>query len=392
MSTITVLIADDDPTFRDSLAELIGSEPGLELVGVAADANEAIELGEMVHPDVAIIDVKMPGGGGARAARCILDYSPQTKIIAYSAYDDRGIVLDMLRAGATSYLLKGTPAGEVVSAVRRVARGEAVLAPEVTIGVVGELATRMEQSEHDRTTRLELSSRIRRVIERQRFTSVFQPIVELDDGLPVGVEALSRFSEEPLQSPDRWFADAERAGLLTELELAAARSAVGRFDDLPPSGYMSLNFSPPTLPRCGEVLAEAQPGRFTIEITEHAPIADYDALRAQLDTLRAMGVRLAVDDAGAGFASLRHTLQLTPDFIKLDVSLTRGIDHDRSRRALAAGLIGFARELPADIVAEGIETDAELQTLQGLGVRYGQGYFLGAPGELPLGSDRFPPR
>jgi EAL domain-containing protein (putative c-di-GMP-specific phosphodiesterase class I)/DNA-binding NarL/FixJ family response regulator len=391
MSAISVLIADEDPQLRPALAELIRSEPGLELVGAAEDANRAIELCEAHQPDVAVIDVKMPGGGGARAARCILEHSPQTKIVAYSAYDDRGVVLDMVRAGARSYLLKGTPAGEVVAAVKRAARGEAVLSPEVAIGVVGELATRMQRSERERMTRLELRTRIRRIIDHQELSSVFQPIVELDAGTPVGVEALSRFSDQPLQSPDHWFADAERAGLRPELELAAARAAASRLEDLPPSGFMSLNLSPQTLARYGEALVDSRAASFMIEITEHAAIDDYDALRTQLDALRVMGVRLAVDDAGAGFASLRHTLQLAPDFIKLDVSLTKGIDEDRSRRALAAGLIGFARELPAEIIAEGIETSAELETLQELGVRYGQGFFLAAPGELPLGSDRFPP-
>jgi EAL domain-containing protein (putative c-di-GMP-specific phosphodiesterase class I) len=297
----------------------------------------------------------------------------------------------MVRAGARSYLLKGTPAGEVVSAVTRAARGEAVLSPEVAIGVVGELATRMRQSERDRTTRLELRARIRRIIERQELESVFQPIVELDGGMPAGVEALSRFNDAPLRTPDQWFADADRAGLRAELELAAARSAAAHVDDLPPSGFMSLNISAATLTRCGDVLVDGHPARFALEITEHAEIEDFGALREQIERLRALGVRLAVDDAGAGFASLRHTLQLAPDFIKLDVSLTKGIDEDRSRRALAAGLIGFARELPAEIIAEGIETSAELETLQELGVRFGQGFFLAAPGELPLTNDRFPP-
>jgi EAL domain-containing protein (putative c-di-GMP-specific phosphodiesterase class I) len=249
----------------------------------------------------------------------------------------------------------------------------------------------MRQSERDRTTRLELQARTRRLIERRALGAMFQPIVELDAGVAVGVEALSRFNEEPLQSAEAWFADAERAGLRAELELAAARSASARADDLPPAGYMSLNVSPQTLAECGRVLADMRPERFMVEITEHAAIEDYAALRTEIDALREMGVRVAVDDAGAGFASLRHTLQLAPDFIKLDVSLTKGIDEDRSRRALAAGLIGFARELPAEVIAEGIETSGELEALQELGVRYGQGFFLAAPGELPLGSDRFPP-
>ena len=119
-----------------------------------------------------------------------------------------------------------------------------------------------------------------------------------------------------------------------------------------------------------------------IELTEHAVIDDYEALRPHIARLRAAGGRLAVDDAGAGFASLRHTLQLAPEFLKLDTSLTRGIDHDRGRRALAVGLIGFAGELGSEIIAEGIETREELDALRSLGVHRGQGLYLAAPGPI----------
>lgn len=387
---ITVLIADDDREFREALEDLIGGEPELELVGSARDAGEAIEMAVRLRPAIALIDVKMPAGGGARAASGIRERSPRTRIVAYSAYDERAIVLDMVRAGATSYLLKGAPASEVVSTIIRAAQGEGVLSPEITLGVVDALAEHMGRSERQRAAFNERAARIRHTIDGQRFSSVFQPIVDLNAGEAAGVEALSRFYDEPLQGPDRWFAEAEGVGLLSELELAAARSAVKRLTDAPHRGFMSLNFSPETLPRCRPLVVEAGGAHVVIEITEHAAIDDYDALRADVQALRAQGARLAVDDAGAGFASLRHTLQLTPDFIKLDISLTRGIDQDRSKRALAAGLIGFANELDADIIAEGIETEGEMETLRALGVRFGQGYYLGAPGELPLESDHFP--
>ena len=215
-AVITVLIADDDREVREALEDLIGCEPELELVGSARDAGEAIEMAARVQPAIAVIDVKMPAGGGPRAARGIRECSPQTRIVAYSAYDDRAIVLDMVRAGATSYLLKGAPASEVVSNIIRAARGEGVLSPEITLGVVDELAERMERSDRERTAFDQLSARIRRTIDGQRFSSVFQPIVDLNAGEAAGVEALSRFYDEPLRGPDRWFAEAGDVGLLTE--------------------------------------------------------------------------------------------------------------------------------------------------------------------------------
>src|SRR5205823_3568670 len=132
--------------------------------------------------------------------------------------------------------------------------------------------------------------------------------------------------------------------------------------------------------------------RLVIEITEHAPVEDYDALNEALRDFRASGGRLAVDDAGAGFSSLRHILRLVPDFIKLDGALTRGIDTDRTRRALGAALISFASEIGVPIIAEGVETQEEVDALRALKVSYGQGFFLGAPGPLPVPSvDGFGP-
>jgi EAL domain-containing protein (putative c-di-GMP-specific phosphodiesterase class I) len=116
-----------------------------------------------------------------------------------------------------------------------------------------------------------------------------------------------------------------------------------------------------------------------VEVTEHAPISDYGAIREAMSRLQASGCRLAVDDAGAGFASLRHILELKPAFIKLDISLTRGIDSNRDSRALSTALLSFADSIGANIIAEGIETESELLALLTLGVRFGQGFLLGRP-------------
>ena len=384
MSSIRVLIADDELLVREALVEVVGSHPLLEVVAIAADAEEAIKLACDSKPDIALVDVKMPGGGGARAARGILECSSQTRVVALSAYDDRAIVLDMLRAGAVSYLLKGSPGAKIVDWIVRSARGESILSGEVAGGVLDELTSQLEQRDLASREERALIKRIRGVIDGGLFEPVFQPIVDLADALVVGVEALSRFSAEPLQGPDRWFAEAEQVGLRAELELAAARAAVTHVEHVEPGVFLAVNVSPETLPFCGALADEVGAGRLVVEITEHAAIQDYDAVGEHLAMLREHGARVAVDDAGAGFASLLHALQLSPDFIKLDVALTHGIDNDRSRHALAAGLIGFAAELGANVVAEGIETRAELDALRKLGVRFGQGYFLSAPGPLPL--------
>ena len=127
-----------------------------------------------------------------------------------------------------------------------------------------------------------------------------------------------------------------------------------------------------------------------LEVTEHAPVEDYDQLNRTLRTLRARGIRLAIDDAGAGFASFRHIVRLAPDFIKLDMTLTRDIDADPARRALATAMVSFALEIGATMIAEGIETEQEFRTLRSLGIGLGQGYFLGVPGSLPFSTPSLP--
>ena len=133
-----------------------------------------------------------------------------------------------------------------------------------------------------------------------------------------------------------------------------------------------------------EALSRVAGSRIVLELTEHTRIDDYPALLEALDELRQHGVRIAVDDAGAGYAGLQQILGLRPDIIKLDVDLTRGIDTDPVRRALAACLVRFGEDTNSVIVAEGIETAAELETLRQLGVPWGQGYLLARPGPLPL--------
>ena len=122
--------------------------------------------------------------------------------------------------------------------------------------------------------------------------------------------------------------------------------------------------------------------RLVLELTEHAVVQDYASLQVALHPLRQRGVRVAIDDAGAGYASMRHILQVRPDIIKLDMSLTRGIDQDFQRRAMASALIAFARETGSVIVAEGVETEAELAQLKRLGAANAQGFLLGRPKPL----------
>jgi EAL domain-containing protein (putative c-di-GMP-specific phosphodiesterase class I)/ActR/RegA family two-component response regulator len=379
-----VLIAEDKDAFRRAMSDLIKGEDGLELVAGAADAQEAIDLAERLRPDVALLDVKMPAGGGPRATREIRRRSPNTRIIALSAYEDRTFVLEMLQAGATGYLVKGTAAPDILDAIRRADQGKGTLSSEVTADVIDELSGQLERQDAEADARRRQLDRVKHVVDGAGPDVVFQPILDLESMQPVGMEALARFGPEYPGPPDVWFADAAAIGMLADLELAAVRSALAHMPDVPRVAWMSVNVSPETAMSTGfhdSVGPDAE--RLVIEITEHAPVDDYDALNDSLKTFRDRGGRLAVDDAGAGFSSLRHILRLAPDFIKLDGALTRGIDSDQTRRALGAALISFASEIGVPIIAEGVETQEEVDALRALKVSCGQGFFLGEPAPLP---------
>jgi K+-sensing histidine kinase KdpD len=147
MERIRVLVAEDEEAVREALVDLLSSDATIEVVGSAKDADEAIEMAAESKPNVALVDVKMPGGGGARAAREIRTNSPQTHVVALSAYEDRRTVLEMLRAGAVGYMVKGTPADEILRTVRRSLRGQGSLSTEVTADVIHELVSLLDRSE-----------------------------------------------------------------------------------------------------------------------------------------------------------------------------------------------------------------------------------------------------
>src|SRR5688500_770225 len=210
---------------------------------------------------------------------------------------------------------------------------------------------------------------------------VFQPIVDLSSRVSVGYEALARFAAEPARPVDAWFTDATRLGRGVELEIASIQRAFAASAQLDRSAFISVNLSPTTLAdeRLTQALADRDLSGVVFEITEHVVVEDYLALRGAIAGWRRRGVRLAIDDAGAGYASLRHVLSLAPDFVKLDLSLVRDIDTDLARQAMATALVSFAAKSETTVVAEGIETEAEMTSLISLGVTIGQGYFMGRP-------------
>jgi len=225
------------------------------------------------------------------------------------------------------------------------------------------------------------------VIESRAFHPVFQPIVDLRRGEIVGYEALTRFTDGA--NPEVIFTEAAAVGLGVELETATLQAALAAAEALPRLAWLNLNSSPELI-MAGEPLRTLLAGssrRIVLEVTEHTAIADYAAFRAAMAAL-GPEVEFAVDDAGTGFASLRHIVELRPTFVKLDRSLMAGLESDRARQAMIVGLRHFARETGCRLIAEGIETDRELAVLRSLDIGLGQGYLLGRP--LPAEDTRRP--
>jgi PAS domain S-box-containing protein len=248
------------------------------------------------------------------------------------------------------------------------------------LGVLSELASFAgvivgSKVEQDRN-RAEVRAEIREVIERRLFRSVFQPYIDLETGELRGYEALTRFTDGV--PPDRKVREAWLVGMGPALEAAVARAALEVADRRLPGVQISLNFSPDTvLDGLAAVIVRSARRPLVIEVTEHMAIEDYPALRT---ALKACGdVKVSIDDAGAGFAGLRHILELEPDVVKLDIGLIRGIDTDLARQALTAGMSHYAAATTTLLIAEGIETAEEAETVRRLGVHYAQGFYFGRP-------------
>jgi EAL domain-containing protein (putative c-di-GMP-specific phosphodiesterase class I)/DNA-binding response OmpR family regulator len=241
-----------------------------------------------------------------------------------------------------------------------------------------------------RQRRGEVRGDLEAVLAEGAFEPVFQPVLDLSTGVTVGHEALTRFNDGT--RPDRRFADAEAVGLGLELESACLSAAITAARHLPNGGWLSVNVSPMLLleRRLLKQCLRAHAGPVVLEVTEHVAIENYGAISEAVASIGS-GVRIAVDDAGAGFASFRHILELHPDFVKLDIGLVREIDHDDVRQALVAGIVYFAKKSGCRLIAEGIETPGERDQLRSLGVDLGQGYLLGRPAPAAGGPDAWPP-
>jgi EAL domain-containing protein (putative c-di-GMP-specific phosphodiesterase class I)/ActR/RegA family two-component response regulator len=382
--TIRVIVPDHHESVRVWLRYLFEVTDDIELVGEAADAAEAVELARRLQPDIAILDVRMPKGGGPEGAQLIGSFAQTTRVLAFSSYATTPQILAMIEAGTCGYVVKGGDPGEVITAVRTITGGDVYLPAKISATVVECLRASLMAGGQRMGQRSRLQNLVDDVLRRRAVTMHYQPIVHLATDHIVGYEALARIDSPRSQPPNEWFEDAKTVGRLAELEQLTIATALAQLDQLPPRAFLAINITPESAG--GRMLAEGFDAvpleRIVLEITEHSQVSDYGLLADALGPLRARGLRVAIDDVGAGYSSLSHVVRLAPEIIKIDRSFTAGIETHQGHRSLIAAMRSFADDTGADVLAEGIETGTELETMQTLGVTLGQGYYLGRPQPL----------
>jgi EAL domain-containing protein (putative c-di-GMP-specific phosphodiesterase class I)/CheY-like chemotaxis protein len=370
--TSTVVIVDDTAANVILLTRLLDLA-GITRVHGFTDPREAVAFCAESLPDLVLLDLHMPHLDGFAVMDSLQLMVPADgflPVLVLTADVNVEVRERALLAGAKDFLTKPFDRTEVLLRVanlletralyRRLERHNESLQATIDDHLAEERRSAADQERRH--------ARIDEALAPGGFAMVFQPVADLTTASVVGVEALARFGCEPLRPPNVWFAEADHLGRGTELELAAIRAALDRMEELRPDLFLAVNASPATAAtdELGLLLDRYPAHRVVLELTEHTRVDDYDGLLAALDRLK-------------------HLLRINPHMLKLDTALTHGIDHDPVRRSLAAALVTFARETGATIIAEGIETPGELDTLQRLGIPWGQGYHLARPAEIPPG-------
>lgn len=336
-----------------------GSEAILPLIGVPMPSSRArrLRLRSAGGPWAGPLDLPVEDG---RYAERIASAGFQTA--CYVPLLEHGVLVGMLVAAAREAMSEAETEGWLPA-----------------IGDFGAIArVLLGPSLRDHLDEAVARAALETVIDERGFWPVFQPVVDIEGGTVIGYEALTRFADG--QRPDLRFAEGVRLGVGVHLEEETLGAALAASRSLPPGAWLSLNVSPALLldeGRLATLLTDVQ-RLVVVEITEHVPIVDYDQLRRAINAFGPK-VRVAIDDAGAGFASFRHVLELRPDFVKLDAELVRGVEADPSRQALIVGMRHFAQKTGCTLIAEGVETEGERDMLGSLGIRFGQGYLFGRP-------------
>jgi EAL domain-containing protein (putative c-di-GMP-specific phosphodiesterase class I)/DNA-binding NarL/FixJ family response regulator len=375
---MSVLIVDDNASNIALLKELIRQE-GLQRVQTETDSRKVVDRLRECRPDLVLLDLHMPHVDGLQVLAQIKAYAAgdYLPVLVLTADTTTGARDQALSHGAQDFLTKPFDAVETTLRIANLLETRELHANLRRAGVVPAPAEPEPPPDPEQTRR-----RIQGVLDGNRVTPVYQPIVDVDTLKPVGYEGLSRFYDARHGGPERWFADAFTVGLGVELEWSAAQTLLPFLDLIPDDTFLAINMSPATVLHVmeNELCPPEMCPNIVIELTEHVPIQDYAAVRNALSDMRSQGARLAADDRGTGYAGFRHLVSLAPDIIKLDISLLREFHFKSGQLAITNALVTFADDVGAQVIAEGVEDAGELKLLRDLGVTWAQGYHLGMPG------------
>ena len=372
-----VLLVDDDTALREMCTDLL-RDMDFE-VDAAPNAEDALEKVAVHRYDVILSDIQMPGMSGMELLKAVRRVDLDVPVILMTGVPSMESAIQAVEYGAFRYLPKPMTAAQLEDTIRRAARYHALARlTRDAIGLSG-------GSAHWPADPAALEARFESALAK--LWMAFQPIVACGQRTIHAYEALLRSDEESLRSPGDIIQAAEQLGRLEELGRTIRTAVAGRVSALPSGTLVFVNLHPAELndarlygPR--NALLDVS-SRVVYEITERAALHDVADLQTKLENLRSKGFRLAVDDLGAGYAGLTSMAQLEPEYVKLDMSLIRGIHARPTQQKLVRSMVNLCAELGKIVIAEGVEEAAERDALVEIGCDLLQGYLFAKPQREP---------
>jgi EAL domain-containing protein (putative c-di-GMP-specific phosphodiesterase class I) len=369
-----VLIAEDEAPPARLITRVLASA-GYEVVAVG-DGNAAIEAVKRGGFDAILSDIQMPGISGVDVLRAVREHDLDVPVLLMTASPRVETAALAVELGALQYLIKPFSPDVLRDAVERACRLHRVAL------VKREAMTALGERGAQAGDRAGLIAAWERMLGS--LWMAFQPIVSPGPRTVFAYEALLRSREPALPHPGAILDAGERLDRLGELGRAIRAASAAAFGAAPEGALLFVNLhtrdlSDPELTSPTAPLSQIA-SRVVLEITERAALETIRDAKARVTELRALGFRIAIDDLGAGYAGLTSFATLEPEFVKLDMSLVRGVDASPIKQKLVRSMAGLCREMGMKVVAEGIETPAERDAVLGLGCDLLQGYLYAKPG------------
>jgi EAL domain-containing protein (putative c-di-GMP-specific phosphodiesterase class I)/PleD family two-component response regulator len=380
----TVVLALGADLSAERLVTVV-AQAGARPVSVVADIDELDTLLAETATNAMLVDMALAAPDPGRLS-ALIGTHPGVPVVALCSSEGPAVLAAALAAGVTAFVAHDAAPAEMAAAIAAALVGRRVVSPGLLDRLLTGAAEALRRGDDGSSGGTQRAAAVRStILAPGALYPVFQPIADLRGSHQLGWLALTRFTDHAAEETGRCFADAAAAGLACELEVAAAAAALEQIDRLPDSSLLFIKASCTTIARLGlePVLDDSLAARVVIELSGVAELGDATDFDDAVSRLRHRGIRFAVDETGAGFGPLDHVLDLSPAFVRLAGGLTRGIDADRTRRALALTVISFASHLGAKVIADQIETADELDALRRLGVGYGLGFHIGRPRALP---------